>query len=105
MWLARPRNGANLPGLIDMETTDPENSGMTGEQLLGRLHWRYATKRFDPQRKIPPADWQTLEQVLVLTPSSFGLQPWKFLVNPWRPSCGDVPGHRRVNGERSHTRG
>lgn len=80
MWLARPRNGANLPGLINMETTDPENSGMTGEKLLGRLHWRYATKRFDPQRRIPPADWHTLEQVMVLTPSSFGLQPWKFLV-------------------------
>jgi nitroreductase len=24
--------------------------------------------------------WQTLERSLVLTPSSFGLQPWKFLV-------------------------
>jgi len=22
------------------------------EQVLGQLHWRYATKRFDPNRKI-----------------------------------------------------
>jgi len=47
------------------------------EQQFG---WRYATKSFDPAGKIPAADWQTLEQTLVLTPSSFGLQPWKFYV-------------------------
>jgi nitroreductase len=44
------------------------------------MKWRYATKVFDPAKKISPADWQTLEQTLVLSPSSFGLQPWKFLV-------------------------
>lgn len=48
--------------------------------LLDSLNWRYATKAFDPARKISPADWSTLEQALVLTPSSFGLQPWKFVV-------------------------
>ena len=48
--------------------------------LLEALHWRYATKKFDPAKKIPAAEWATLEQVLVLTPSSYGLQPWKFLV-------------------------
>lgn len=49
-------------------------------QLLGALHWRYATQKFDPARKIPAETWQALEQSLVLTPSSFGLQPWRFLV-------------------------
>ncbi len=44
------------------------------------LHWRYATKKFDPAKKIPAATWDTLEQALVLSPSSFGLQPWKFVV-------------------------
>ena len=48
--------------------------------LLNQLHWRYATKRFDPNRKIPADLWKTLEEVLVLAPSSFGLQPWKFVV-------------------------
>lgn len=47
------------------------------EQQFG---WRYATKMFDPKSIIPDADWQTLERSLVLTPSSFGLQPWKFFV-------------------------
>ena len=50
------------------------------ESLLHHLQWRYATKRFDPARKISPEDWQVLAEALVLTPSSFGLQPWKFWV-------------------------
>ena len=48
--------------------------------LLDALKWRYATKKFDPSKKISAAEWATLEQALVLTPSSYGLQPWKFLV-------------------------
>ena len=50
------------------------------EQLLTQLNWRYATKQFDSQRKISPQNWAALEESLVLTPSSFGLQPWKFIV-------------------------
>jgi nitroreductase len=49
-------------------------------ELLQSLRWRYATKVFDPTRRIAPDDWATLEEALVLTPSSFGLQPWKFIV-------------------------
>ncbi len=48
--------------------------------VLERLRWRYAVKAFDPARRIPDATWETLEQALVLTPSSFGMQPWRFLV-------------------------
>ena len=50
------------------------------KQLLDQLNWRYATKQFDPNRKINAADWATLEEALLLTPSSGGLQPWKFIV-------------------------
>jgi len=50
------------------------------ETLISALNWRYATKVFDPTRKISDADLQTLKQSLVLTPSSFGLQPYRFLV-------------------------
>jgi len=45
-----------------------------------QLTWRYATKRFDPTKKISQKDWHTLEESLRLSPSSFGLQPWKFIV-------------------------
>lgn len=48
--------------------------------LLEQLKWRYAVKKFDNQKKISASDWQTLEESLILTPSSYGLQPWKFLV-------------------------
>jgi len=50
------------------------------QQLLNALNWRYATKVFDPDRKIPAEVWQTLEHALVLSPSSYGLQPYQFLV-------------------------
>ena len=50
------------------------------DQLTSALEWRYATKQFDPAKKIPADLWATLERALVLSPSSFGLQPWKFIV-------------------------
>lgn len=54
-------------------------TSMPGE-LLRQLNWRYAVKRFDPSRRIPDDTWAALEEALVLAPSSFGLQPWKFVV-------------------------
>lgn len=53
---------------------------MTTPELLDALNWRYATKVFDASQIIPADTWSALEESLVLTPSSFGLQPWKFLV-------------------------
>lgn len=53
---------------------------MKSNEILTALNWRYACKVFDPSRKIPAEAWEALEESLVLTPSSFGLQPWKFLV-------------------------
>ncbi|MBX9626253.1 MAG: NAD(P)H-dependent oxidoreductase [Gemmataceae bacterium] len=47
---------------------------------LAALKWRYATKKFDPAKTIPPDTWAVLEQALVLSPSSTGLQPWRFVV-------------------------
>lgn len=48
--------------------------------LLNNLQWRYAVKKFDASKKIPAGTWQALEQATVLSPSSFGLQPWRFVV-------------------------
>lgn len=50
------------------------------QQLIQALEWRYATKAFDPSRKIPAETWAALAQTLVLTPTSYGLQPYQFLV-------------------------
>ena len=59
-----------------MENHDTVDS----RQLLARLNWRYATKQFDASRKINARDWAAIEEALLLTPSSGGLQPWKFIV-------------------------
>ncbi|MEN8444032.1 MAG: NAD(P)H-dependent oxidoreductase [Cyanobacteria bacterium J06555_13] len=48
--------------------------------LLAQLNWRYATKQFDPAKPVAKDTWDALEDSLVLTPSSYGLQPWKFIV-------------------------
>ncbi len=55
-------------------------SSINRRQLLDQLNWRYATKQFDPTRKISTEDWLALEEALLLTPSSGGLQPWNFIV-------------------------
>jgi len=53
---------------------------MTPAALIDSLNNRYATKVFDPSKTVPADVWAALEASLVLTPSSFGLQPWKFIV-------------------------
>lgn len=50
------------------------------QTIIDSLHWRYATKQFDPHRTISDEHLHTLVEVLRLSPSSFGLQPWKFIV-------------------------
>jgi nitroreductase len=63
-----------------MSPTATPSKPVASETLLAQLEWRYAVKKFDPARKIAPEDWHTLERALVLAPSSYGLQPWKFVV-------------------------
>ena len=53
---------------------------VSNDTLLAQLQWRYATKAFDPAKKIAAADWSALEEALILSPSSYGLQPYHFLV-------------------------
>lgn len=44
------------------------------------LNWRYATKKFSKEKKIDSATFDVLQEALRLSPSSYGLQPWKFIV-------------------------
>lgn len=53
---------------------------LDSDSVLNALRWRYATKQFDPERRIADDLWSTLEEALVLTPSSYGMQPWRFIV-------------------------
>lgn len=56
------------------------NTAVNNKQIESALQWRYATKKYDTSRGISEADWNTLTQSLVHAPSSFGLQPLKYLV-------------------------
>ena len=53
---------------------------ITPTNLTAALQWRYATKSFDANKKIDPSTFSVLLESLRLSPSSFGLQPWKFIV-------------------------
>jgi nitroreductase len=68
------------PRALSAAIPQPRSMILSNEMLLAQMNWRYATKKFDPLRKIPDATWTALEQVLVLSPSSYGLQPWRFLI-------------------------
>ena len=56
------------------------NTTLNGETILEQLNWRYATKTFEAGKKVSDADWEILENSLTLAPSSFGIQPYKFIV-------------------------
>ena len=60
------------------------------------LQFRHACKKFDPEKKIPEATLTDILECARLSPSSFGMEPWKFLVvrNPekrqaLRKACWD----------------
>lgn len=48
--------------------------------ILDSLEWRYATKKFDPSKKLTKQQLETLKKAFNLTPTSFGLQPIKLIV-------------------------
>ena len=55
-------------------------SKVDNEIIYSQLNWRYACKKFDSTKKIRDADWNILIESLRLSASSYGLQPWKFII-------------------------
>ncbi|MFA7285891.1 MAG: NAD(P)H-dependent oxidoreductase [Candidatus Paceibacterota bacterium] len=53
---------------------------MNKEEILKALNWRYAVKIFDKDKKISEEDLNTILESGILSPSSLGLEPWKFIV-------------------------
>ncbi|MBP1638415.1 MAG: putative nitroreductase [Bacteroidetes bacterium] len=47
--------------------------------LINALNWRYATKRMI-DRKVSQKDLDTIKETISLTPSAYGLQPYKVIV-------------------------
>ncbi|MEI8008861.1 MAG: nitroreductase family protein [bacterium] len=48
-------------------------------KIIEALNRRYATKKFDTTKKLNQTDMDILLESLRLSPSSFGLQPRKFI--------------------------
>lgn len=49
-------------------------------KIIEALNWRYATKSFDTSKKVSSDDLEDIIESFRLTPSSFGLEPWKLIV-------------------------
>ncbi len=52
----------------------------TRTQIQDALQFRHACKVFDAGRKIDDGDFHTILEAARLSPSSFGYEPWRFLV-------------------------
>lgn len=50
------------------------------QDILAAFRFRHACKQFDPAKKIPDADFDFILETGRLSPSSFGLEPWRFVV-------------------------
>ncbi|WP_250163035.1 oxygen-insensitive NAD(P)H nitroreductase [Psychrobacter sp. WY6] len=50
------------------------------KNITEAMNWRYSTKEFDTNKKISAADFQSLKDILRLSPSSTNIQPWHFVI-------------------------
>ncbi len=71
---------------------------MKKEEFLKAMDFRHACKIFDETKKIPPEELNYILEVARKSPSSFGMEPWKFLViqnqelkEKIRPVCWEQP--------------
>ena len=64
--------------------------------VIDALKFRHACKKFDPTKKIPRPSLDTILESACLSPTSFGMEAWKFLVlasdnirRELKPACWD----------------
>ncbi|WP_379134739.1 NAD(P)H-dependent oxidoreductase [Paenibacillus sp. sgz500958] len=50
------------------------------QEVLSAFRFRHATKEFDSSRKISDSDFEFILETGRLSPSSFGFEPWQFVV-------------------------
>ncbi len=50
------------------------------QMILDAFQFRSACKKYDPSRTVSDEDFATIMEAARLSPSSFGFEPWKFLV-------------------------
>jgi nitroreductase / dihydropteridine reductase len=49
------------------------------DKIIQALNWRYATKVFDPNKKLSKEQVDSILEIARLSPSSYGLQAWGFV--------------------------
>ncbi len=66
--------------------------------VIEALNFRHACKKFNPEKKISKPDLDVILDAAHLSPSSFGMEPWKLLVlesldarKEVRPACWNQP--------------
>ncbi len=71
---------------------------MNQTELTQSLYFRHACKLFDKSQKIPAEDLHFVLDAGRLSPSSFGMEPWRFIVvqdqalkEKIRPACWNQP--------------
>lgn len=53
---------------------------MNNEDIISAFNFRHACKEFDPEKKISEQDFSFIMETARLSPSSFGIEPWEFLI-------------------------
>ncbi len=53
---------------------------VTREDVIGAFQFRHACKIFNPEKKISAEDFELILEAGRLSPSSFGFEPWRFVV-------------------------
>ncbi|MCO7127204.1 NAD(P)H-dependent oxidoreductase [Sporolactobacillus shoreicorticis] len=56
------------------------NKDQVKTTVLSAFRFRHACKQFNPTKKISDEDFQFILEAGRLSPSSFGLEPWKFVI-------------------------
>ncbi|WHY21491.1 NAD(P)H-dependent oxidoreductase [Paenibacillus sp. G2S3] len=57
-----------------------ETLSLNKNEILSAYQFRHATKEFDSHKKISESDFQFILETGRLSPSSFGFEPWRFVV-------------------------
>ncbi|MGM0753909.1 MAG: NAD(P)H-dependent oxidoreductase [Bacillota bacterium] len=57
-----------------------DNKEQVKQDILDAYHFRHATKEFDPNKKVSDDDFRFIMETGRLSPSSFGFEPWRFVV-------------------------
>lgn len=63
-----------------IKTLDATKPNFKIDEIVNALKYRYATKKFDPNKKISKEHLDLLLEAARLAPTSMGFEPWKMIV-------------------------